>query len=29
MEKAPFLMAMDRHVGGVEIKSELRGRRAE
>jgi hypothetical protein len=29
MEKAPFLMAMDRHVGGVEIKNELRRWRAE
>ena len=29
MEKAPFLAAMDRHVGGVEVENDLFGRRTE
>jgi hypothetical protein len=29
MEKAPFLTAMDRHVGGVEVENDLFGRRTE
>jgi hypothetical protein len=29
VEKAPFLAAMDRHVGGVEVENDLFGRRTE
>jgi hypothetical protein len=29
VEKAPFLAAVDRHVGGVEVENDLFGRRTE